>query len=97
MLKSTPSPPPHPPNHVPLHLKTTKIQTMKIKLTPEQIQRIADDPVAAADAKIKVTDPWWVIVLKVLRYVVELILAGAGGYMAVSMCLSLGIIVPTAI
>lgn len=68
---------------------------MKVKLTPEQIQRIADDPVAAADAKIKVTDPWWVIALKVLKYVVELILAGAGGYLAVSMCLSMGIIIPT--
>lgn len=67
---------------------------MKIKLTPEQIQRIADDPVAATNAKIKVTDPWWVIVLKVIRYVVELLLAGAGGYLAISMCLSLGIIAP---
>lgn len=67
---------------------------MKIKLTPEQIQRIADDPVAAANAKIKITDPWWVIVLKVIRYVVELLLAGAGGYLAISMCLSLGIIYP---
>lgn len=67
---------------------------MKVKLTPEQIQRIADDPVAAANAKIKITDPWWVIVLKVIRYVVELLLAGAGGYIAISMCLSLGIITP---
>lgn len=67
---------------------------MKVKLTPEQIQRIADDPVAAANAKIKITDPWWVIVLKVIRYVVELLLAGAGGYLAISMCLSLGIINP---
>lgn len=67
---------------------------MKVKLTPEQIQRIADDPVAAANAKIKITDPWWVIVLKVIRYVVELLLAGAGGYIAISMCLSLGIIAP---
>ena len=67
---------------------------MKVKLTPEQIQRIADDPVAAENAKIKITDPWWVIVLKVIRYVVELLLAGAGGYLAISMCLSLGIITP---
>lgn len=66
---------------------------MKVKLTPEQIQSIADDPLAAANAKIKVTDPWWVIVLKVLKYVVELLLAGAGGYLAVSMCLAMGIIV----
>ena len=70
---------------------------MKIKLTPEQIQRIAEDPIAAANAKIKVSDTWWVIALKVLKYVVELILAGAGGYLAVSLCLSLGIIIPTAV
>lgn len=57
---------------------------MKVKLTPEQIQKIVDDPVAAAEAKVKVTDPWWVVVLKVIKYVVELILAGAGGYLAVS-------------
>lgn len=66
---------------------------MKIKLTPEQIQKIADDPIAAADAKIKVSDPWWVIVLKVLKYVVELLLAGAGGYLAVSLSLAMGIMV----
>lgn len=50
---------------------------MKVKLTTEQIQKIVDDPVAAAEAKIKVNDPWWVIVLKVVAYVIGLILAGA--------------------
>lgn len=57
---------------------------MKVKLTTEQIQKIVDDPVAAAEAKVKVSDPWWVVVLKVIKYVCELILAGAGGYLAVS-------------
>lgn len=53
---------------------------MKVKLTKEQVQRIVDDPQAAADAKIKVTDPWWVTVLKVVKYIIELILAGGVGY-----------------
>ena len=57
---------------------------MKVKLTAEQIQKIVEDPVAAAEAKVKVSDPWWVVVLKVIKYVCELILAGAGGYLAVS-------------
>ena len=57
---------------------------MKVKLTTEQIQKIVEDPVAAAEAKVKVSDPWWVVVLKVIKYVCELILAGAGGYLAVS-------------
>ena len=57
---------------------------MKVKLTPEQIQEIVSDPKKAEEVKIKVTDPWWVVVLKVLKYVIELVLAGAGGYLAVS-------------
>lgn len=57
---------------------------MKIKLTTEQIKAIVADPKKAEEAKIKVSDPWWVVVLKVLKYVCELILAGAGGYLAVS-------------
>lgn len=57
---------------------------MKIKLTTEQIKAIVADPQAAADAKIKVSDPWWIIVLKVIKYVCELVLAGAAGFLAVS-------------
>lgn len=57
---------------------------MKIKLSKEQIEQIVADPKAAEEAKIKVSDPWWVVVLKVLKYVIELVLAGAGGYLAVS-------------
>ena len=41
---------------------------MKIKLTKAQIQSIVDDPQKAADAKIKISDPWWIIVLKVVKY-----------------------------
>lgn len=50
---------------------------MKVKLTTEQIQKIAEDPVKASEAKIKVTDPWWIIVIKVIAYICGLILAGA--------------------
>lgn len=57
---------------------------MKIKLTTEQIKAIVDDPEKAAQAKIKVSDPWWVIVLKVVKYICEILLAGAAGFLAVS-------------
>ena len=50
---------------------------MKVKLTKEQIQKVVDDPVAAESAKIKVSDPWWVIVLKVMAYLIGLLLAGS--------------------
>lgn len=50
---------------------------MKIKLTTEQIQKIVDDPVEAAKAKLKVNDPWWLIVVKVISYICGLIIAGA--------------------
>lgn len=51
---------------------------MKIKLTPEQIKNIISDPEAAHKAKITVNDPWWVIALKVVAYLIGLLLAGAG-------------------
>lgn len=50
---------------------------MKVKLTKEQIQKIVDDPEKAAEAKIKVSDPWWIIVVKVISYICSLILAGS--------------------
>lgn len=50
---------------------------MKVKLTPEQIQKIVEDPVKAAEAKVKVNDPWWIIVIKVIAYICGLILAGS--------------------
>lgn len=65
---------------------------MKVKLTKEQIQRIVDDPNAAADAKIKVTDPWWVTVLKVVKYIIELILAGGVGYASGLMTSALAVV-----
>lgn len=50
---------------------------MKIKLTKQQIQEIIADPEKAQEIGIKTTDPWWVIVLKVLAYLIGLLLAGA--------------------
>ena len=60
-------------------LKTFKNQNqMKVKISNEQIQQILDDPEAARSAKVKVNDPWWLIVVKVIAYICGLILAGAG-------------------
>lgn len=53
---------------------------MKVKLTKDQIQSIVNDPEQAAAAGVKVTDPWWVTVLKVIKYIIELVLAGAAGF-----------------
>lgn len=44
------------------------------KLTEEEIKRLAQDP----NAKVDVGDPWFVIVLKVMAYLIGLILAGMG-------------------
>ena len=49
---------------------------MKIKLSKEQIDEIVNDPQKAQEAGIKITDPWWVIVLKVLAHVIGLLLGG---------------------
>lgn len=50
---------------------------MKIKLSKQQIDEIVNDPQKAQEAGIKITDPWWVIVLKVLAYIIGLLLGGA--------------------
>lgn len=47
---------------------------MKVKLTPNQIAEIAKNP----ETKVTVDDPWWVIVLKVVAYLIGLLLAGVG-------------------
>lgn len=49
---------------------------MKLKLTDKQIQEVIEDPIKAKDAGVKVNDPWWVIVLKVVSYLIGLLLAG---------------------
>lgn len=50
---------------------------MKIKLSKEQIENIVADPEKAQEAGVKTNDPWWVIVLKVIAYLIGLLLAGA--------------------
>ena len=47
---------------------------MKVKLTKQQIKALAQNP----DTKVELSDPWWVIVLKVFVYLAGLILAGVG-------------------
>lgn len=59
-----------------LHRQILK-EKMKVKLTKQQIDSILADPEQAANAKVKVSDPWWVIVLKIVAYVCGLLLAGA--------------------
>ncbi len=49
---------------------------MKIKLSKEQIENIVADPEKAQEAGLKISDPWWVVVLKVLSYVIGLLLGG---------------------
>ena len=49
---------------------------MKVKVSKEQINQILSDPKKAEEAGIKVSDPWWVIVLKVVAYAIGLILGG---------------------
>lgn len=51
---------------------------MKVKLSKSQIDAILNDPQKAKDAKIEAQDPWWVIALKVVAYLIGLILAGVG-------------------
>ena len=45
---------------------------MKIKLTKQQIEEIISDPEKAQEIGIKTNDPWWVIVLKVIAYLIGL-------------------------
>ena len=49
---------------------------MKVKISKEEIEKIVANPVEAEKAKIKVSDPWWVIALKVIAYLIGLLLAG---------------------
>ena len=49
---------------------------MKVKLSKEQIEAILADPKKAQEIGVKASDPWWIIVLKVVSYIIGLILAG---------------------
>ncbi len=50
---------------------------MKIKLTKRQIENIVADPEKAQEIGVRINGPWWIIVLKVLAYVIGLLLGGA--------------------
>ena len=50
---------------------------MEVKLTLKQGNDIVEDPQKAHEAGVKANDPWWVIVLKVLAYIIGLVLGGA--------------------
>ena len=49
---------------------------MKIKLSEKEIENIVADPEKCREAGIKVNDHWWVIMMKVLAYVIGLLLGG---------------------
>ena len=49
---------------------------MKIKLSKQQIDSILADPEKAQEAGVSTNDPLWVIVLKVIAYVIGLLLGG---------------------
>lgn len=73
-------------NFVPLQQQNLNI--MKIKVTKEQVEKIVNDPEQAVKAGIKVGDPWWVIVLKAIAYIIGLIL---GGVATTSCALAMGV------
>jgi len=53
------------------------------KLSEDEIRQIAKNP----DTKVDISDPWWVIVLKVVAYLIGLILAGVGTAQAATILL----------
>lgn len=62
---------------------------MKVKLSQETIDKILSNPEEVKKAGIKVNDPWWVILLKVVAYAIGLIL---GGTLTVSCASMVGIV-----
>ena len=62
---------------------------MKVKLTKDQIEEILANPEKAQEIGIQTSDPWWVIALKVLAYLIGLLLAGAATTSCAAMAASL--------
>ena len=62
---------------------------MKNKLSKQQIDSILDDPDKAQEAGVKSNDPWWVLVLKVLAYLIGLVLACAATTSCTTMVMSM--------
>lgn len=69
-------------------LRQQILSSMKVKVTKKQVEKIVNDPEQAVKAGIKVGDPWWVIVLKAIAYIIGLIL---GGVATTSCALAMGI------
>ncbi len=61
---------------------------MKVKLTQAQIDAILADPQKALEAGVKASDPWWVVLLKVIAYAIGLILAGVATTSCTTMVLT---------
>ena len=62
---------------------------MKNKLSKQQIDSILDNPEKAQEAGVKSNDPWWILVLKVLAYLIGLVLAGAATTSCTTMVMSM--------
>lgn len=50
---------------------------MKFKVSQKEIERILNDPAESLRAGVNGNDPWWIIALKVIAYLIGLILGGA--------------------
>lgn len=53
--------------------KTLKIKDMKLKLTDAEVRKLLNE---GKLENVSASDPWWVIVLKAVAYIIGLILAG---------------------
>lgn len=53
------------------------------KLSEDEIRQIAQNP----DAKVDISDPWWVVVLKITAALIGYILAGVGTAQAAAILL----------
>lgn len=62
---------------------------MKVKISKEEIQKIVANPTEAEKAKVKVSDPWWVIALKVVAYLIGLLLAGEASAEAATVAIAM--------
>lgn len=56
---------------------------MKVTISPKQIKQLAD----GEEQKVSLSDPWWVIVAKIVVYALGLLLAGYGTAQAATMTL----------
>lgn len=60
---------------------------MKINISPKQIKQLAD----GEEQKVSLSDPWWVIVAKIIVYALGLLLAGYGTASAATMTMGVNL------